>query len=490
MKKSMSMKKLLSIALMLTFIISTMYMTNVYASDDISVTINGERVSFPGGQNPVIVGGRTLVPVRGVFEHLGFDVDWQQATSTAIITSTDHELRITIGNNIFTANGVSHTLDVPAQLIDGRTMVPIRLPLESVGYTLDWNNNTRTVVITAAAPTPQPTQTPIPTPTPTPSPTPTPTPSPSPTPPPPPPVPQSQITLNNRRLSDTEMNAWVAEYYAMGGPSQFELDMLAAVNETRAQHGARALEMDTTLMKAARLHTQFLADLNWSAARDLMAMHTANPYGSSLQLAISMGMRGNASAANGSPGSRMNIQGIINGWLNSPGHRENLLSSRYTVFGFGYSLGGPGGGNSYLILSAARSSPTYNTTGQSGQGGQQSGSTKPSSFGTNEADRHRHLFDEPGVVIARHQWNGTQFFIAESVLLNHPIFLSDTSQLEYILTQVSNALGARAGRPVVMYSTGTGDVSFFVSEFGTSGMNNMEPRAVSLSRAIELLTRR
>jgi hypothetical protein len=123
--------------------------TPVLANDEIGVTINGQAVDFPGGQGPVIVGGRTLVPVRGVFETLGFEVGWDNTTRTAIITNADYEMRITIDNDVFTVNGISHTLDVPAQLIGGRTMVPIRLPLEAVGFDLDWNGTTRTVLISA-----------------------------------------------------------------------------------------------------------------------------------------------------------------------------------------------------------------------------------------------------------------------------------------------------------------------------------------------------
>ena len=54
---------------------------------------------------------------------------------------------ITIDSASFTANGASHTLDVPAQIIGGSTMLPIRAVLESVGYNLSWDESTRTVTI-------------------------------------------------------------------------------------------------------------------------------------------------------------------------------------------------------------------------------------------------------------------------------------------------------------------------------------------------------
>jgi hypothetical protein len=111
----------------------------------IRVTVDGERVIFTD-QVPVIVDGRTLVPVRGVFEHLGFDVDWQ--TPTATLSGGAYVIVISIGSADFTTNAAPHTLDVPAQLIGGRTMLPIRAVSESVGHSVEWDAATRTVIIT------------------------------------------------------------------------------------------------------------------------------------------------------------------------------------------------------------------------------------------------------------------------------------------------------------------------------------------------------
>jgi|GEM_PF-6652669 len=70
----------------------------------VRVTVDGQAVDFPGGQGPVIVNSRTLVPVRGVFETLGFEVDWDNETRTAIITDDNYEILITIDNAVFTVN--------------------------------------------------------------------------------------------------------------------------------------------------------------------------------------------------------------------------------------------------------------------------------------------------------------------------------------------------------------------------------------------------
>jgi len=133
----------------LLLLIFALVPTTVIHANEISVTVNGERVNFTG-QQPVIVDGRTLVPVRGVFEMMGFEVDWEPDRQRAILISDEHVVSIYIGYTTFVSNDVNHGLDVPAQIINGSTMLPIRAVLESVGYSLDWDESTSTVVITSA----------------------------------------------------------------------------------------------------------------------------------------------------------------------------------------------------------------------------------------------------------------------------------------------------------------------------------------------------
>ena len=129
-----------------TFAMITMLFIPVYAQYNISVTIDGHNVTF-SDQTPILVEGRVLAPVRSVFVELGFEPDWDEDTRQVTLTRPNIEIIITIDSAEFTTNGVAHTLDVPAQLVAGRTMVPLRSILESVGYKLDWEGNTNTVQI-------------------------------------------------------------------------------------------------------------------------------------------------------------------------------------------------------------------------------------------------------------------------------------------------------------------------------------------------------
>ena len=128
--------------------------TPTVTPDTISVTIDGAQVNF-ADQPPALVDGRTLVPVRGVFEALGFEVNWNSEYQVATLSRYDYSLNIGIGRGFFnhfdiaTNETVRHDLDVPAQIIGGRTMLPIRAVLESVGYFVDWDSATQTVLITS-----------------------------------------------------------------------------------------------------------------------------------------------------------------------------------------------------------------------------------------------------------------------------------------------------------------------------------------------------
>ena len=141
-------KRFVSILLILIFTVSLLPVSA--SPNEIRVVIEGQEVNFPA-QPPVIVDGRTLVPVRGVFEALGFDVDWNPDTRTAYLTNAGYNVVISIGSDLFTTNDVEHTLDVPAEIIGGSTMLPLRAVLESVGYELEWDEAARTITIAYAS---------------------------------------------------------------------------------------------------------------------------------------------------------------------------------------------------------------------------------------------------------------------------------------------------------------------------------------------------
>ncbi len=113
----------------------------VYANDGVTVYSNGNEVADKG----IIQDGRTLVPVRGVFEYMGYEVDWDNETKTATLTNSEKGITIELsnGNEDFYVNGESVHPDVPQQIINGRFMLPLRAVGDAVGAEIEWDGENK-----------------------------------------------------------------------------------------------------------------------------------------------------------------------------------------------------------------------------------------------------------------------------------------------------------------------------------------------------------
>lgn len=116
------------------------------SSGDISIVIDGRALQ--SDVPPVMVEGRTLVPVRVIFEALGMEVVYKTETQTIIGTKGESEIVLKVDSTRATINGTAATLDVPAKIIDGRTVVPVRFIAESTGQEVVWDGSARRVNIT------------------------------------------------------------------------------------------------------------------------------------------------------------------------------------------------------------------------------------------------------------------------------------------------------------------------------------------------------
>lgn len=112
----------------------------------ISVKIKGVLQDYD--QPPVIISGRTYVPLRGIFEALGAKVDWNEKLKTITATRDGAvTIRLTVDSVIAFINGRHTTMDQPPVLINNRTMVPVRFVSKAMRYRVDWDEGSRTVLI-------------------------------------------------------------------------------------------------------------------------------------------------------------------------------------------------------------------------------------------------------------------------------------------------------------------------------------------------------
>ncbi len=117
------------------------------ADDTIKVMLNGAAIDF-ADVAPQIINDRTMVPLRAIFEALGAEVAWDDATKTVVAVKGEVTIKMTIGASTFTRNNESIALDSPATIVDSRTLVPVRAIAESFGSEVDWDGTTKTVTIT------------------------------------------------------------------------------------------------------------------------------------------------------------------------------------------------------------------------------------------------------------------------------------------------------------------------------------------------------
>ncbi|MBR1969998.1 MAG: copper amine oxidase N-terminal domain-containing protein [Clostridia bacterium] len=111
----------------------------------VSVYLNDKKLDFD--VPPVIEEGRTLVPLRALFEAMGMTVNWDSSTSTITATSKGNSISMRVNETTATVNGKTLTMDIPPKLVDGRTLVPVRFISESFGAEVKWDREKRIVYI-------------------------------------------------------------------------------------------------------------------------------------------------------------------------------------------------------------------------------------------------------------------------------------------------------------------------------------------------------
>ena len=139
-------KKILST--ILAICLASSCATSVFAAKPISVTVGGDALEMD--VNPIVENGRTLLPLRAVFEAIGAEVEYIAEEQKIIATKQDTTVEFVIGSNVMKVNGEEKTLDVPAKIVKNRTLVPVRACAESFGLKVEWNDATKTVKVRKA----------------------------------------------------------------------------------------------------------------------------------------------------------------------------------------------------------------------------------------------------------------------------------------------------------------------------------------------------
>lgn len=114
--------------------------------------------------------------------------------------------------------------------------------------------------------------------------------------------------------------------------SQYEQKVVELVNAERAKQGLKPLQVDPELAKVARIKSQDMRDKNYFS-------HQSPTYGSPFEMMKQFGISYRAAGENIAAGQKT-PEAVVEAWMNSPGHRANILNANYTHIGVGYVTGG------------------------------------------------------------------------------------------------------------------------------------------------------
>lgn len=129
-----------------TLMLAMLATTAMASAQNIGVTVNGRAMTFSGTQ-PVMSNNSVLVPLRGIFEQLGAQVLWDQGLQQVTAIKDDKTIRLVIGQRFADVNGKSVSLNTPAQVRAGSTLVPLRFVSEALGAQVRWNPNNMMVMV-------------------------------------------------------------------------------------------------------------------------------------------------------------------------------------------------------------------------------------------------------------------------------------------------------------------------------------------------------
>ncbi|NLK38598.1 MAG: DUF4163 domain-containing protein [Epulopiscium sp.] len=139
------MKKIKAVAAAMMVLCSS----TVFAQEPIRVVIDGTTVVFD--QQPMVIEDRTMVPLRGIFEAMGADVDWVAENKTILARKANDIVMLQVGSKTLYRNDTAIPMDVSPVIRGDRVLIPARAVAEAFGAEVLWKAEERTVQVTTSA---------------------------------------------------------------------------------------------------------------------------------------------------------------------------------------------------------------------------------------------------------------------------------------------------------------------------------------------------
>ncbi len=302
-----------------------------------TVQLNGNQVQFESTNQPYIhQDGYTLIPLRAIGDMLQIDITWSSPNihASSVNQSTGENLAVVFdtNNNTLNINGATKQLSTPVVIKDGTTYIPLRVFSETFGYDVAFESG----IIEIDTPNKKvDTPTPVDTPTeivvettqqgheftidePT----------------------KVQIQIVNgvpviTPVGESSTTVDVTPTVTVSDEEQleqFRIEVLELVNQYRAEAGVAPLSTDSTITKLAQIKCDDMADNDYFS-------HTSPTWGDFQNVFKYENVSYRYIGENIAYGQRT-PEAVMDSWMNSDGHRANILSENFSHIGIGYNTDG------------------------------------------------------------------------------------------------------------------------------------------------------
>lgn len=114
-----------------------------------SMIVNGKDMNIDPdpGTVPVIVNGRTLLPIRAIVEAMGGTIAWNDVDKKISVVVGSNKIELWIDKTTTTVNGIEKSIEVSPKIINKRTMIPIRYVIENLNCQVNWDSETKSITI-------------------------------------------------------------------------------------------------------------------------------------------------------------------------------------------------------------------------------------------------------------------------------------------------------------------------------------------------------
>lgn len=281
------------------FVVLFVFKTNeipVQAKQEIKIYIDNKLIPV-NGTKPFIEKGRVLIPLRVVQENMKSNVSWNnkqkqvtskktngQETTTLIYKVDSPYLYKEYSDSKKNIDVKVEKIDVPVRLVNGHTVIPLRSATESFGSNIKWVSS------------------------------------------------KSAVYVYTGKTIKPKNNSY--QYQVEGDISTLhpiELELFYLTNSERIKAGLKPLILDAMNSKVARIKSKDMHDKKYFD-------HNSPTFGTPFEMIKKYGITYRGAGENLAAGFETAAE-VTKGWMESPGHRENLLRDNFERVGFGYYKG-------------------------------------------------------------------------------------------------------------------------------------------------------